>query len=225
MIVEKDKFIPYTFNEIPEEQMIDNSERLVSEMKTRRSIRQFSSRPVPREVIENIIRIASSAPSGANKQPWTFCAVSNPEVKKQIRERAEEEEFLSYNGRMGEEWLKNLEPFGTNHIKEFIEVAPYLLVVFKRIYDLENSSKVRYHNYYVNESVGIATGFLLSAIHQCGLVALTHTPSPMNFLHDILKRPENERPFMLIPVGYPAEGVMVPNIGKKSFEEVAVFFE
>ncbi|MES2629835.1 MAG: nitroreductase family protein [Bacteroidota bacterium] len=192
-------------------------------MKTRRSVREFSSRPVPLEVIENIIRIAGTAPSGANKQPWTFCVISNPELKKKIRESAEAEEFISYNGRMGEEWLKDLEPFGTNHVKEFIEVCPYIIVVFRKAYDIDQNG-VKHNNYYVNESVGIAVGFLLSAIHQAGLVSLTHTPSPMNFLHELLERPENERPYLLIPVGFPADDARVPNLLRKPLDEVSAFY-
>lgn len=192
-------------------------------MDQRRSLRQFSDRPVPKEVIEHIIMTASSAPSGAHKQPWTFCVVSDPAVKKAIREAAEEEEYISYNGRMSEEWLKDLEPFDTDWNKPFLEIAPWLIIVFKKAYDLDEEGK-KLKNYYVNESVGIASGFLLAAIHQAGLVSLTHTPSPMNFLQKLLNRPDNERPFLLIPVGYPAEDAQVPVLDRKKAEEVIVYY-
>ena len=215
--------LPYTDNKsgCP----IEKSESYLKEMISRRSVRDISSKTVDRQVIENIIRAAASAPSGANKQPWTFCAISSASLKRAIRDKAEEEEFLSYNGRMNKDWLKALEPLNTNYVKEFITEAPWVIVVFKSIYDVIGDSKVRYNNYYVNESVGIATGFLISAIHQAGLVTVTHTPSPMNFLHEILKRPDNERPFMLLPVGYPADSAHVPDIKKKEFEEIAFFYE
>ncbi len=188
----------------------------------RRTVRDFSDRPIPEDVIENIIRSASTAPSGANKQPWTFCVVKNPEIKKQIREAAEQEEKESYDGRMTDEWLKDLEPIGTDWKKPFLEIAPYLIVVFKRSYELENNNH-KHQNYYVTESCGIACGFLLAAIHDAGLVALTHTPSPMNFLSKILNRPENEKPFLLIPVGYLADECWVPDIKRKSLEQVCVW--
>lgn len=225
MLKEKERFIPFTIEEKEPHILVEKSEALYNEMKKRRSIRHFSEQSFPKEVIENIIKIASTSPSGANKQPWNFCVVSNKDLKHLIRDKAEEEEYLSYNGRMGDDWLNHLKPFGTNHIKEFIDIAPYVIVVFKKIYDIENNKKVRYNNYYVNESVGIATGFLLSAIHQIGLAALTHTPSPMNFLQKALERPENERAFMLIPVGYPCKDATVPNIKRKGLNEVAKFYD
>ncbi|HQU58716.1 MAG TPA: nitroreductase family protein, partial [Saprospiraceae bacterium] len=157
------------------------------------------------------------------KQPWTFCVVANPTIKKQIREAAEKEEYLNYHGRMSEEWIEDLQAFGTDWHKPFLETAPYLIVVFKKAYSLEGGEKKK--NYYVNESVGLATGFLLAAIHNAGLVALTHTPSPMNFLQEILGRPENERPFLLIPVGYPADDAKVPCLSRKEKDEVLVFYE
>jgi len=192
-------------------------------MNQRRTLRHFSDAPVPLEVMKNIILTASSAPSGAHKQPWTFCLIGNSAIKKQIKEAAEAEEYLNYHGRMTEEWLKDLEPFGTDWHKPFLEIAPWLVVVFKRIYETDNNGK-KHNNYYVNESVGIATGFLLAAIHQAGLVALTHTPSPMNFLTKVLNRPDNERPFLLIPVGYAADDAAVPQLRRKSFEEAAVVY-
>lgn len=196
--------------------MLERSRAFYAFMNQRRTVRDFSDKPVPLEIIENIIKTAGTAPSGAHKQPWTFCVVQDPDIKRQIRIAAEEEEYESYHGRMTEEWLQDLAPLGTDWHKPFLETAPYLIVVFKRLYEGEEKRK----NYYVPESVGLATGFLLAAIHHAGLVALTHTPSPMNFLQDILQRPDNERPFLLIPVGYPAENAQVPDLRRKPLEEV-----
>jgi iodotyrosine deiodinase len=196
-----------------------NAFRFYQSMDSRRSIRDFSDRLISREIIENIILTASTAPSGANKQPWTFCVIENPDLKKQIRAAAEEEERKSYNERMSDEWLNDLEPLGTDWQKPFLETAPYLIVIFSQSTGL-NKQK----HYYVQESVGIAAGFLIAAIHQAGLVTLTHTPSPMNFLKKILNRPDNERPFLLLPVGYPADEVYVPDIHRKTLDEVAVFY-
>lgn len=210
--------------EFDEAVMLRRSEVFYELMNCRRSLRMFSDRPVPRELIENLIRTASTAPSGAHKQPWTFCAVSDPVLKAQIREAAEKEEYESYNGRMSEEWLKDLEPLGTDWHKPFLEIAPWLIVVFKKAYDLDEQGE-RQKCYYVNESVGLAAGFLLAAIHNAGLVSLTHTPSPMNFLQKILERPDNERPFLLIPVGYAAEDATVPDLVRKPLEQVSVFYE
>ncbi|MBI1221748.1 MAG: nitroreductase family protein [Bacteroidetes bacterium] len=204
--------------------MKGKAKALDEEMQGRRSVRDFSDEPIPKEVIEHILSIANSAPSGANKQPWTFCVVSNPELKKKIREAAEKEEFENYHGRMNEEWLRELRQFGTNYQKPFLEIAPYLIVVFKRAYEVDNLGQ-KHQNYYVNESVGIASGFLLSAIHQCGLVSLTHTPSPMNFLHTLLNRPENERAFLLIPIAKLHPLSWVPDIRRKTQDEYAVFCE
>lgn len=190
----------------------------------RRSLRFFSDQLVPKEAIEQIIMAASTAPSGAHKQPWTFCAVSNAETKKKIREAAEEEEYRSYHGRMSEAWLRDLAPFGTDWHKPFLETAPWLIIIFRQIYGLGENSEKQTH-YYVNESVGIACGFLLTAIHQAGLVALTHTPSPMDFLTKLLGRPANEKPFLLIPVGYAAADATVPDLKRKSSEEVIVWHE
>jgi iodotyrosine deiodinase len=192
-------------------------------MDTRRSIREFSYKPVPKTVIENIIKTASTAPSGAHKQPWTFCVIESPKLKSKIRIAAEEEEKKSYEGRMSEEWIKDLKPLGTNHLKPFLEIAPYLIIVFKKPYDLDEKGN-KLQNYYVNESVGIACGMLITAIHQAGLVTLTHTPSPMNFLTKLLERPSNERAFLLLPVGYPAEETYVPDIERKSLDEIAKFY-
>lgn len=192
-------------------------------MDKRRSVRTFSSAPVDKAIIESLIRTASTAPSGAHKQPWTFCAVSNPAVKASIRKAAEVEEYENYHGRMSDEWLDDLQAFGTDWKKPFLEVAPWLIVIFKKAYDL-NADGSKAKNYYVNESVGIAAGFLISAIHKAGLVTLTHTPSPMNFLQKVLDRPDNERPFLLLPVGYPADDAVVPVLKRKTLEEISVFY-
>jgi len=194
------------------------------EMDKRRSVRHFSNKRVEQEVIEDLIRTASTAPSGAHKQPWTFCVVSDPAVKQRIREAAEEEERASYNGRMPPEWLEDLAPLGTDWQKPFLETAPFLIIVFKRAYEWKPDGSKR-KNYYVEESVGIACGLLLAAIHHVGLVSLTHTPSPMGFLAKLLERPDNERPFLLIPVGYPADECLVPDLRRKALGEVMVHYE
>lgn len=216
-------FIPFKRTLFEGEELKKRVQEFYQFMDQRRSLRDFSDKPVPKAVIENIIMAASTAPSGANKQPWTFCAISSREIKKQIREAAEKEEFVNYHGRMSDSWLEDLKKFGTNEIKPFLEIAPWIIVVFKRSYEEENNEKK--NNYYVSESVGLASGFLLAAIHHAGLVALTHTPSPMNFLSKVLNRPKNEKPFLLIPVGYPAEDALVPDITRKSKDEVIVFYE
>lgn len=198
------------------------SEEFYLSMNKRRSVREFSSKPIPKEIIENIVKTAATAPSGAHKQPWTFCVISNPDLKKKIRKAAEKEEYESYQNRMSDQWIKDLEPIGTDWEKPFLETVPYIVVVFKKIYDEEEGQKKT--NYYVNESVGIACGFLISAIHQAGLATLTHTPSPMNFLSEILERPKNERPFLLLPVGYPAEETYVPKLDRKGLNEIAEFY-
>ncbi|HOY17315.1 MAG TPA: nitroreductase family protein [Haliscomenobacter sp.] len=220
---QKPAFIPYAGTQFEPEKMLANSVEYYQFMDHRRTVREFSNRAIPLEVIENIVMTASTAPSGAHKQPWTFVVVSDPEIKNKIRQAAEKEEFESYNGRMSHEWLEDLQPFGTDWHKPFLEVAPYLIVVFRKAYDVLPDGTQR-KNYYVQESVGIACGFLLAAIHQAGLVALTHTPSPMNFLQKILQRPENERPFLLVPVGYPAEGAMVPDLQRKDKAAVMVVY-
>lgn len=215
-------FIPYRGIRYPRAEMLQRSREFYQYMNKRRSIRKFSDKPVPLEIIEHIVLTAATAPSGAHKQPWTFCVVSDPTIKKQIREAAEKEEYENYHGRMSDDWLEDLAPFGTDWHKPFLETAPYLIVLFKKAYDLVDGKKQK--NYYVNESVGIAAGFLLAAIHNAGLVALTHTPSPMNFLQKILERPTNERPFLLIPVGYPALEAQVPELNRKPKEEVLVYY-
>lgn len=212
-------FLPYPAHEnLDEEALVERASAIRSRYDRRRSCRYFSDRPIPQAVIEELLKIAASAPSGANKQPWHFVAVSNPELKRKIRLAAEEEERQFYESRATEEWLKDLAPLGTDWQKPFLETAPWLIVVFKAIYG-EDEAGNRAKHYYVNESVGIASGFLISAIHELSLVTLTHTPSPMNFLSEILERPVNQKPFLLLPVGYPAEGATVPNISKKTLDE------
>lgn len=210
------------YREYPAAEMKRRAADFYAEMQRRRSVRQFSDRPVPREIIENCLRAAGTAPSGANMQPWHFVVVSDPETKQRIREAAEAEEQAFYNERAPDEWLEALARLGTDADKPFLETAPYLIVIFAQRYGLSpEGSKIKH--YYVPESVGIATGILITAIHQAGLVSLTHTPSPMNFLNEILKRPANERPFLILVVGYPAEGAKVPVIEKKSLGEIATF--
>ena len=207
------------FKERSEGYMARASAEHLSFIRTRRSVREFSDREIPLEIINNIVSAAASAPSGANKEPWFFSIIRDADVKHQIRLGAEKEEKLFYTQKAPKDWLKDLNKFGTDWHKEFLEIAPYLIVVFKQIYDLDNN--IKYKNYYVNESVGIACGFLLSAIHSAGLVALTHTPSPMGFLEKICKRPKNERAYLLIPIGYPAEDAEIPDLQKKDYNKYA----
>lgn len=210
------------YREYPPEEMKQRAASFYAEMKRRRTVRRFSDRPVPREVIEDCLKVAGTAPNGANLQPWHFVVVSDPAAKKKIREAAEEEEREFYNGRAPAEWLEALALLGTDEHKPFLETAPYLIAIFVQSYGLlPDGRKVKH--YYAQESVGIATGFLIAAIHHAGLVSLTHTPSPMGFLNAILGRPSNERPFLLLVVGYPAEGAEVPMISKKPLEEIATF--
>ena len=216
-------FIPYQQKELTGDEQIAESEALFNFMDQRRSIREYSDKPVDIKIIENVIKAASTAPSGAHKQPWTFCVVSDPEMKKQIRIAAEKEEHENYNGRMSDRWLEDLAAFDTDENKPFLETAPYLIILCKRAYEMVDGEKR--NNYYVNESVGIAAGMLISAIQKVGLVTLTHTPSPMNFLTKILGRPENERPFLLLPVGYPAENTKVPDIKRKELKDIMVRYD
>lgn len=216
-------FVPYHPVSFSGEESLQRAQEFYQFMDKRRSVREFSSKPVDREVIEQLLMAASTAPSGAHKQPWTFCVVSNPALKKQIREAAEQEEYESYNSRMSPEWLEDLAPLGTDWQKPFLEVAPWLIVVFKKAYDVMPDGSKR-NNYYVSESVGLACGFLISAIHHAGLVTLTHTPSPMNFLTKLLNRPSNERPFLLLPVGFAAEEVQVPDLQRKPLEQVSEWY-
>ncbi len=208
----------------PVDLVLKKSKELYEWSDTRRTVREISDKDIPKEVIENLILTASTAPSGAHKQPWTFCAVSSTEMKTKIREAAEKEEYESYHSRMSDRWLKDLEPIGTDWNKPFLEKAPWLIIVFKRVFE-RNAQGEKVNNYYVNESVGIACGLLISAIHDLGLVTLTHTPSPMNFLTQLLDRPENERPFLLLPVGYPENEVFVPDIHRKPLENISKFYE
>jgi len=208
---------------LPPEEMRRRAREFRREMARRRSVRSFSEREVPRELIEEAIRAAGSAPSGANMQPWHFAAVRDPEVKRRIRVAAEEEERRFYRERATEEWLEALEPLGTGPEKPFLELAPWLIAVFARPFGIgPEGEKVKH--YYVKESVGIATGLLVTALHHAGLATLTHTPSPMGFLGDILDRPDRERPFLLVVTGYPAADAEVPDIGKKPLEEIASWF-
>jgi nitroreductase len=193
-----------------------------AEIKRRRTVRDFSDRPVPREVIEDCLRAAGTAPNGANLQPWHFVVVTDPAIKRTIREGAEEEERAFYHGKAPQEWLDALAPLGTDEHKPFLETAPYLIVIFGESYgELPDGRKVKH--YYTQESVGIATGILITAVHHSGLVSLTHTPSPMGFLNEILGRPARERPFLILVVGYPADGATVPDITKKALSEIATF--
>lgn len=217
-----ERFIPYQGLQYSWEEQQKCAAEFLDFMKKRRSVRQFSNRAVDESLIDSLLQTAASAPSGANRQPYTFCAVSSAKIKKKIREAAEKEEFINYNGRMDEQWIDDLKPLGTNWHKPYLETAPWLIVVFRKNFELEESGK--HQNYYVHESVGIACGFLLTAIHNAGLVTLTYTPSPMHFLQRILKRPENERPFLIIPIGYPAEDVEVPNLIKKTPEEYITWY-
>lgn len=223
MFSEQYSFSKYCPERREETEMLERSAAFNTLMQSRRSVRNFSSDPVDAEIIRNAIRTAGSAPSGANKQPWTFCLVSRPEIKSKIRKLAEEEEYVSYNKRMNQEWLEDLQPLGTDHIKPYLEIAPYLIIVFKKVYELDEGE--RKQNYYVNESVGIAVGMLLSALHYAGLSTLTHTPSPMNFLSDILERPKNEKPYLLIPVGYAHQENTVPDISRKALSDVLYEYE
>jgi len=217
-------FIPYLPKKYSEEEMLSRSENFFAEMNLRRSVREFSGESFDKKILENIIATASTAPSGAHKQPWTFCLVHNKALQREIRLKAEEEERRNYSGRMSQRWIEDLAPLGTDHQKEFLEIAPYLIVVFKRVYETD-AEGTRHNNYYVNESVGIATGMLIAAIHQAGLTALTHTPSPMNFLEQVLERPKNERAYLLIPVGHASKEAKVPDIQRKALEEVMENYE
>ena len=216
------KHIRYTCPKYTSETVEKKSLEFYELMKRRRTIRNLSTEPVKKSIIDRIIQTASTAPSGANKQPWTFCAISCVSLKKKIRIAAEKEEKKNYDNRMPDQWLNDLKPMATNWYKPFLVDAPWLIVVFKQAYELDQNEKQ--NNYYVNESVGIACGILITAIHQAGLATLTHTPSPMNFLTKILNRPKNERPFLLLPVGYASDHAYVPDLKRKSLREVAVYY-
>lgn len=218
MDVAKPKFKRLDFHKIPLSQQIDRGDQFFERMKTRRTVREYSDREVPFELIEKAIATAGTAPSGANMQPWRFVVVKDPEVKRKIRVAAEKEEYESYHGRMSEKWLRRLAILGTDEHKPFLEIAPYLIVVF-RINSVTEDGETE-PTYYSQESVGIAVGMLLAAFHNMGLATLTHTPSPMKFLQKILGRPKNEVPFVLIPVGYPTEDAKVPDIDRKKLTEI-----
>ncbi|HVO70239.1 MAG TPA: nitroreductase family protein [Aggregatilineaceae bacterium] len=210
------------YREYPPEEMRQRAAEFYADVRRRRSVRDFSDRPVPRDIVEDCLRAAGTAPSGANKQPWHFVVVADPAVKRRIREAAEAEERAFYSRRATQEWLEDLAPLGTGPDKPFLETAPYLIVIFAQKYGLLQDGRQAKH-YYVAESVGIATGVLITALHHAGLATLTHTPSPMDFLTDILGRPDHERPFLVLVVGYPAEGARVPDIQKKPLDEIATF--
>jgi nitroreductase len=211
-------FMKYDYDRINSSEMVERSSTFKTLIQKRRSIRDFSSEAVSLEAVRNAIMTACSAPSGANKQPWNFCLIKDPILKKKIRKSAEEEERKSYEQRMSDQWLNDLKPLGTDHNKPFLEEAPYLIVVFKKPYEIVDGKQLP--NYYVNESVGIATGILIAALQNAGLATLTHTPSPMNFLKELLNRPDNERAYLLLPVGYPTKNAEVPCIKRKQREEV-----
>lgn len=218
--MDKKEFIKFTgHRDYSDAEMLRKSEEFKIEMLRRRTIRMFSDKQVDLKVILNCIKTAGSAPSGANMQPWHFVVVTDPQIKKEIREKAEKEERQFYGGKAPQKWIEALEPFGTNADKPFLENAPVLIAIFEKKYDTDNSGNKIKH-YYTKESVGIATGFLIAALHLAGLATLTHTPSPMNFLNEILNRPDNERPFLLLVAGHPAEDVTVPNIRKKPIDEI-----
>jgi iodotyrosine deiodinase len=214
------KFIPLAFERLPLDEQLRRTEEFYALMRRRRTVREFSAEPVPFEIIRRAIETAGTAPSGANMQPWRFIVVRDASIKRRIREAAEQEERASYGGRMPYAWLRRLAPLGTDWHKPFLEIAPYLIVVFRIDYLIDQETGETEPTYYASESVGIATGLLLAALHNAGLATLTHTPSPMRFLSEILERPKNEKPFVLIPVGYPAENARVPDIERKPLEEI-----
>lgn len=214
----------HEYRSYAEDEMRRRARELREELQGRRSIREFSSRPVPREIIEDCLRTAGSAPSGANMQPWKFVAIADGEVKRQIRAAAEEEERHFYDHRASEQWLEALAPLGTDAKKPFLETAPWLIAIFEERWGAGPDGQRRKH-YYPTESVGLASGFLLAALHHAGLATLTHTPSPMKFLNRILERPAHERPFLLLVTGYPADDVQVPDIQRKDLDEIAVFLD
>lgn len=219
----KATFTPLSqFQEYPEEVMKQRAAEMYAELQRRRTVREYSRREVPNEVIEHCLLTAGLAPNGANLQPWHFVVIRDPAIKKQIRESAEKEEREFYERRAPKEWLEALEPLGTDWHKPFLEKAPVLIAIFAESFAVREDG-VRVKNYYVQESVGIATGFLIAALHHAGLASLTHTPSPMNFLNDILGRPQNERPYLILVVGYPAEDAVVPVISKKPLESIVTF--
>lgn len=221
--MDEPRFVPLDFRELPPGEMEARARAFYEEMRRRRTVRHFSDRPVPRSVVEWAVRTAGTAPSGAHKQPWKFVLVGDAGRKAAIREAAEAEERENYERRMPAEWLADLAPFGTDWHKPFLTTCPWLLVVFAEIHGKTDAGKAKH--YYVTESVGIATGILLAALHHAGLATLTHTPSPMGFLGRVLERPDHERAFLLIALGYPAEGCLVPALGRKPLDEILVTVE
>ncbi len=216
------RFIPLVHTRLPPDEMATRATRFRDTMERRRSVRMFSDEPVPRALIEHAVMTASTAPSGAHRQPWRFVVTSDPEVKRQIRVAAEEEERVNYlDNRMNDEWQEALAPLGTDHHKEFLEIAPWIVVLFEERYGLDTAGNRR-KNYYVKESCGIAAGLFVAAIHEMGLCTLTHTPSPMRFLSEVLGRPDNERPFVMFPIGFPLEDTLVPDIERKPIEDVLI---
>ena len=215
--------IPLNYDYLSIEEINFRSLDYYKKMKNRRTVRDFSKREVPIGIIENCIRTADTAPNGANQHPWHFVIISESDTKRRIRNAAEQEEEKFYNSRATKKWLEAIEPLGTNEKKPFLETAPYLIAIFAKTHGLNDKGEIT-KNYYVNESVGIATGLLISALHQSGLVSLTHTPSPMGFLNKILKRPKNERPFLILVVGFPTENAKVPDIKRKSLQEITSYY-
>lgn len=215
---ESKPFITHQFEKLPPDAMTKRAEDFYKHMDKRRTVREFSDEPIPRSVIDHAILTASTAPSGAHKQPWFFAVIEDPAVKRQIREAAEKEERENYERRFSQEWLDDLAVFETNAVKAHIDVAPTLIIVFKQNYEIVDGERKK--NYYVNESVGIATGMLITALHNAGLCTLTHTPNPMAFLNRILERPKNEVPIILLPVGYPKEGTKIPDLTRKPLDDI-----
>ena len=221
--MEENAFVPHSsYKSYPIDEMQKRSEVFLNDIKRRRTVRDFSDKPVPREIIENCLKAAGTAPSGANRQPWHFSVISDSEIKKEIRQAAENEEMKFYGGRAPDEWLEALGPLGTDEKKPFLEIAPYLIIIFSEVHGLDSQGE-KINNYYVSESVGIATGILITALHNAGLATLTHTPSPMNFLRRILKRGKNERAFLILVTGFPSDDVKVPNLSKKELKDYTSF--
>jgi nitroreductase len=216
-----DRFVPYGFQRVPPERMLERARAFNEQMDARRSVRDFSPDPVPRELIELAVRTASTAPSGAHRQPWTFVLVGDAQLKREIRVAAEREERVSYERRMSDEWVEALRPLGTDWRKPFLETVPWIVVVFAQLW-AEDADGARRKNYYVRESVGIACGIFIAALHAMGLATLTHTPNPMGFLSEILGRPRNEKPFILFPIGYPSPDALVPDLQRKPLEQVLI---
>lgn len=219
------KFVPFNgLPSYPDDEMTRRAEACREKLDRRRTVRHFSDRDVPREVLESCLRAAGTAPSGAHRQPWHFVAIRDPKIKRDIRRAAEREEREFYGHRAPDDWLEALAPLGTNEYKPFLETAPWLVIIFAQLHGIdEDGTKVKH--YYVNESVGIATGLLISALHEAGLATLTHTPSPMRFLNDLLGRPKHERPYLILVVGHPAKDARVPALTRKPLEDISTFLD